>query len=197
VELRDSLQERLGTNLPATVAFDYPTISALTVLAVSLAPADTVSVPNVSAGAIAATLQMEVQGMVDALLGKDVPADFPLMDAGLDSLGTEAHPLKMQCSSWWEGSLANILPGVHTAGVVELRNAIVQRIGMDVPTTFVFDNPTIRSITSALLEQEHGNVALAQHQGVFAPHAPPPTSSVSCIVGVSARFPPAAASEIH
>ncbi len=57
--------------------------------------------------------------MVSEVIGRDVGADAPLMEAGLDSLGA-----------------------------VELRSRLAQRLGGDaeaaLPETLVFDYPTVR-----------------------------------------------------
>ena len=69
----------------------------------------------------------ELQSCVSDIIGSVVENDQPLMAAGLDSLGA-----------------------------VELRNAIQRSLGVDIPSTFVFDYPTIDAMSGYLVE--HGKV---------------------------------------
>ena len=65
-----------------------------------------------------------VRAVVREVLGKDVDADAPLMEAGLDSLGA-----------------------------VELRSRLAQRLGdaeTALPETLVFDFPTVRQLEAQL-----------------------------------------------
>ena len=66
-------------------------------------------------------VQGQVQEAVAAVLGSSVGAEDPLMAAGLDSLGT-----------------------------VELRNALERCTGLELPSTLVFDYPTVAALTAFL-----------------------------------------------
>ncbi len=68
-----------------------------------------------------AVVHSNVQDAVSRILGSSVPASEPLMAAGLDSLGA-----------------------------VELRNSLEGSFGMQLPSTLVFDYPTIDSISEYL-----------------------------------------------
>ena len=59
----------------------------------------------------------ELQRLVSGLVGASVPADQPLMEAGLDSIGA-----------------------------VELRNAVSASFGVDLPATVTFDHPTTAAL---------------------------------------------------
>ena len=61
---------------------------------------------------------------VKGVLGADVPPDAPLMSSGLDSLGA-----------------------------VELRNALEAALGLSLPSTLVFDYPTIDAMADFALIQ--------------------------------------------
>eukprot|EP00964_Phaeocystis_antarctica_P018085 scaffold10033_cov63-Phaeocystis_antarctica.AAC.1 len=148
VELRSRLAQRLGGDaeaaLPETLVFDYPTVRQLEAHVASLvAPPQTASAtpPN---GPLLMQLTTMLQGaaldpaartpptsvpadrdavraVVSEVVGGDVSADTPLMEAGLDSLGA-----------------------------VELRSRLAQRLGGDaeaaLPETLVFDYPTVRQL---------------------------------------------------
>jgi acyl carrier protein len=68
-----------------------------------------------------AALLGQVQESVSSILGRAVQADEPLMSAGLDSLGS-----------------------------VELRNSLEARLGLQLPSTLVFDYPSAAAIAGYL-----------------------------------------------
>jgi acyl carrier protein len=69
-------------------------------------------------------LESSVAASVRSMLGGDVAADAPLMDAGLDSLGA-----------------------------VELKNALERTVGLDLPATLTFDYPTTGALVGFLESQ--------------------------------------------
>jgi len=80
VELRNKLEASLGTDLPATITFDYPTTAALaSFLAARMADAQ----PEVAADATFAsgqaksqeTVEREIQDILGAMLGTKVSPD--------------------------------------------------------------------------------------------------------------------------
>ncbi len=105
------------------------------------------SLPAASATAAAAVDAVEVQAAVQAavrsILGADVGASEPLMAAGLDSLGA-----------------------------VELHSSLQQRLGVQLPSTLVFDYPTVAALTEFL------SAKLAGQQG-----ASPAASSYAVAIG--------------
>ena len=116
VELRNSLQETLSTHLPSTLAFDFPTARAIVA---EFAPAvgtvgDTVPLSDSLSVA-------DVSEYVEAIVGKSVDLDEPLMEAGLDSMGA-----------------------------VELRNALQEASGMSLSSTAAFEHPTTRLLAHVL-----------------------------------------------
>jgi acyl carrier protein len=180
VELRNSLEAKLGTELPTTLVFDFPTMAAMagylaskiqpdagitggagsgTNLTDSEAEYEPVAVPaaavarrrrrssapsrqqrsqaaataaaaatgggaaaGVSAEAHRAFMLEQVQEAVAAVLGRaDIDAQEPLMAAGLDSLSS-----------------------------VELRNSLEAKLGAELPTTLVFDYPTVAALAGFL-----------------------------------------------
>ena len=139
VELKNALESLCGSELPATLVFDYPTVSALAAhLSVLVAPSkeekdvgyysDGISVPSPKAklpvSKTTVNLDVEVQNAVKSVIGKNVDPEEPLMAAGLDSLGT-----------------------------VELKNALEGICGASLPSTLVFDYPTVSALSAYLSNQ--------------------------------------------
>ena len=145
VELRNALQAKLGLQLPATLLFDYPTADDITTYVAAQLPAasaasvlDTpaqespvIAMPSTqhdSSMTTESVLRQEdltpvVQEVVGGVLGVTPAADAPLMAAGLDSLG-----------------------------MVEVRNALQTRLGLHLPSTLLFDHPSVDAI-SAFISQ--------------------------------------------
>ncbi|KAK9803996.1 hypothetical protein WJX72_011444 [[Myrmecia] bisecta] len=134
VELRHAVGAKFGIELPATVTFDYPTVQSLAAFVLHQAPV-------VDSGAALHAIIQELQAVVSSVLGFEVPADQPLMEAGLDSIGA-----------------------------VELRNAVSAKFGLGLPATVTFDYPTINALAgfiasrTASLQQPGYAGALVQQQ---------------------------------
>eukprot|EP00959_Pyramimonas_sp_CCMP1952_P001562 32072-Pyramimonas_sp.AAC.1 len=137
VELRNALNEELGVELPVTALFDYPTMSAFTkhISAVVSSRAARVE-PDTNKNRIDPLhpssrppassrrthhLSLEVLSVARSVMGSEIGQNDPFMDAGLDSLGG-----------------------------VELRNALSKQVGVDLPTTLVFDYPSVAAVASYL-----------------------------------------------
>ena len=144
VELRNALQTKLGLQLPSTLVFDYPTANdiAAYVMAQLLATSAAASQgrqsqaaqlmmsellpvdqqhkqqPSVMAHTQTTDVTPVVQEVVAGVLGVAPAGDTPLMAAGLDSLG-----------------------------MVEVRNALQTRLGVQLPSTLLFDYPTVEAIS--------------------------------------------------
>lgn len=176
VELRNSLQAKFGLDLPATVVFDHPSVASLASHITSLlveqqerhaAPATQETEPQ-QAPAVnsfsADALLSELQGMAASVLGAEVSATQPLMEAGLDSLAA-----------------------------VELHNSIAARFQLGLPATLVFDHPTIAALASFLasrmapIQPVEAALVPAVAAGQLADQAAAAAHTV--VVGASARFP--------
>jgi acyl carrier protein len=71
------------------------------------------------AGERVSAIQAQVTGAISAVLGREISADEPLMDAGLDSLG-----------------------------MAEVSSAIVAAVGVQLPSTVTFDYPSVAEISA-------------------------------------------------
>ncbi len=144
VELRNSLESKLGVRLPSTLIFDYPTASAIAAyIAAQLAPA---AAPGLAATAAASTaasvaanaerVSADVAAVVAVILGTSLEPSQPLMAAGLDSLGA-----------------------------VELRNSLESRFGITLPGTLVFDYPTVAALSGFIASRLQPAAATAEAAG--------------------------------
>lgn len=93
VELKNTLQNSLSMELPATLTFDYPTIGELVRFLAESVPSMVEERQPAESWApgggrlSTASIMSELQGMVNAMLATDVAVDQPLIEAGLESLG--------------------------------------------------------------------------------------------------------------
>ncbi|GAX72978.1 hypothetical protein CEUSTIGMA_g431.t1, partial [Chlamydomonas eustigma] len=168
VELRNSLEAAFGVSLPSTLVFDYPTIFSISALIISLLPRQLAEAPSKSQSATMSPgpamrhnkssrrqdfrtqtrrmgpippsqqavateadpslVRIEVQGIVRSVIGSSTSVEInpeePLMSIGLDSLGA-----------------------------VELRNKLEVEMGVQLPSTLVFDYPTVSAITALIVSQ--------------------------------------------
>ena len=74
----------------------------------------------------ASAVEAKVAGCVSDILGKEVAINEPLIDAGLDSLGA-----------------------------VELRDAVNAAVDMELPSTVVFDYPSVGAMSGFIVSQMH------------------------------------------
>ena len=103
VELRTALSKRIGSPLPATLAFDHPTPAALAqhLLSLAVAKAPTAAAPRLSAAAT--TEPIAVVGIGCRFPGgADSPAAFwRLLEQGVDAI-TEVPPERWDIDAWYD-----------------------------------------------------------------------------------------------
>jgi acyl carrier protein len=155
VEFRNSLEAKLGMELPSTLVFDYPSVTAISLFIVSQRAPVQHSMPSavparpilrtmrpsahraasstaraaaagVRVGAVKATVIEVARG----ILGDEVADDAPLMSAGLDSLSS-----------------------------VEFRNSLEAKLGLELPSTLVFDYPTVQGIAQHIADNLMSSIA--------------------------------------
>ena len=180
VELRNNLSGLFGAPLPATVTFDYPSISALAGYIAAHAAKKALSSPSSGDGrqsprvrsATTAEVRAQLTVIVERMLGAAVPANQPLMEAGLDSLSA-----------------------------VELRNTLADAFRLDqLPATLMFDYPSVDALVSYIAERTdsaHADVHLTGQRQLASPvqtrsdDTPQGTqqSRLTELVGASARYP--------
>ena len=127
VGCRNALAAKYKVQLPATLAFDYPTPASLaSFLAIQLSAAAQQLAPGKIAAAVqprveAADILPTLQSLLAEVIGSTVAPDTPFADAGLDSIGA-----------------------------VEFRNTLATKYGMQLPATLVFDYPTLSNLAAFL-----------------------------------------------
>ena len=189
VELRNSLESGVSLELPATLMFDYPSIVALAgyvaakseeqasersaagrAMAMDAHPPATAAPAAAAAGLSAAAVAADLQRLVDEMLGTHVPADAPLMEAGLDSLSA-----------------------------VELRNSLAGKYNLELPATLMFDYPSITALSAYIADAAGGLAPDATVTISVSPYRQPasdagahsrqPGRRTTEVIGMAAKYP--------
>ena len=171
VEFRNALEVKLALALPATLIFDHPTVSAIATFIGAQFPAT--SLPVAPSTAVYFD-QMTSSVGVEPVLGQATntrgvnreQVSSLVFTAAADIVGHQldsAQPL--------------MAAGLDSLGAVELRNSLQGRLGVELPSTLVFDYPTVDAISQfittkiqpaqpdlssgALIQSVHGGVMQA------------------------------------
>ena len=177
MELKNAASSRFGVELPATVTFDYPSIDALAgYIAQQQLAAGGAAQPSLGGEATRHAVLATLLETAASLLGAQVAADQPLMEAGLDSIGEQ-----QECACLSALRSVAVRPAAYPcpclAGLVEFKNAVQASFGVELPATVTFDYPTPAALASfiaarlapaqaldvALLDGPALGQALAQH----------------------------------
>jgi acyl carrier protein len=124
VELRQSISNNFGVELPATAMFDYPSAASLGSFVASKQRVEAAALSSAQPSRFehsANEFSDKISALVLQVIGTNIPRDQPLMEAGLDSLSS-----------------------------LELRNALESAFDVSLSATFLFDHPTIAGIESYL-----------------------------------------------
>ncbi len=134
IELRNALIQKFNIDLPATVTFDYPSVSKLAGFISSAVHTvsevdETYRISSKQSKSVVDFVST-VQSIVSTVLGKSVSAEEPLMQAGMDSMGA-----------------------------IELRSALESEFSISLPATITYDYPTSTSMGKFLEESSGGGVS--------------------------------------
>eukprot|EP00918_Siedleckia_nematoides_P020146 GHVU01042939.1.p1 GENE.GHVU01042939.1~~GHVU01042939.1.p1 ORF type:complete len:2046 (+),score=318.55 GHVU01042939.1:72-6140(+) len=78
--------------------------------------------------------------------------------------------------------------GIDSLGAVEFRNALQSKLGVKIPTTVMFDYPTLNSVIEFIMSQVAG--AAASPKSAIVPAAPSRTQSGQAVLSAAVRLPP-------
>ncbi|MDA9173036.1 acyl carrier protein [bacterium] len=150
-ELVKKLSVELDSDIPSTLLFDHPTMGAIaaylysTIAAAPRLREDRLMPPPVAAGPSRPELSSLVANCVADLMGNELDANEPLMAAGVDSLAS-----------------------------TELVKKLSVELDSDIPSTLLFDHPTMGAIAAYL----YSNTAPGPRFMHFE-SSPPPSRRVS------------------
>ena len=122
--------------------FDYPSIASIAQLvasqqqsseAVGAPSSNAISIAPPSGAELAAKVLPQVAAVAQTILGAPVEPNAPLMSAGLDSLSS-----------------------------VEFRNSLESKLGMQLPSTLLFDYPTVNAIAQHVGNTMHHETAAGE-----------------------------------
>jgi len=150
-ELQKSIEDEFSIELPPTAAFDYPSVSALSDYVASQMGGDDgarsdVQVEAPQSGVSIAHVRERVLAIASGVVGHDIGASEPLVDAGIDSLSGQ-----------------------------ELKSQIEDEFGVDLPATAAFDYPTVDALSDFVANEIGASAAIRTvdaRAGSFAVAAP-------------------------
>ncbi|KAL4548258.1 hypothetical protein Ndes2526B_g00840 [Nannochloris sp. 'desiccata'] len=124
VKLKNKIQSTFGVQLPSTLVFDYPTATD-----------------------IAKFIFGKLENTRPAAAGENKSTSM----RSLEDIVTDIIPMITQCTGIDESAIEAEAPllamGLNSLGAVELRNDISRHFHLALPSTLVFDYPTVTSIS--------------------------------------------------
>lgn len=172
------LSATFNLDISATANFNYPTLSELAAYVVdqlqqpeaSQRHAVTAKPSSMLASDFQAVarLEEEIAGLVASTLGRQPMRSEPLMEAGLDSLAA-----------------------------VELHQALEHRFGQELPSTIIFDHPTVAALARLIvtLVEPAGPTSFSQsgtQRGAARQQEDGPRKPVTHVLATACRFPSSA-----
>ena len=184
VDLRSALSQQLDMQLPATIVFDYPSITAIANYVHSNSPGRRSSHSEVRILALRRELNMPCMH-ASACCWREVCGVSACVRAWMSMApaGTSQGAHSMQAvddsriSQQVRAAVYLLLgqqvqddqplveAGLDSLGAVELRSSLAGSLNTDLPGTVVFDYPTIAAL-SAFLQLELASTAMAQRGAV-------------------------------
>lgn len=193
--------------VPATLAFDYPTLAALTDFVAAstraagqLRGSETMSYAEQprAANLIESDVLAGLQRILLGILGSSVPIDQPLME--VDGAEISIQALYEHASST-ESYYIMLSPsdqihypyfqaGLDSLGAVELRNAIASEFGIEVTATLAFDYPTVNAVAGFILAALNASSTASLHHGLQpGTLASRDSQSITEIIAAGCRYP--------
>ena len=160
ITLSNSIGEEVGVNLPATIAYDYPTPLELSSFVARVSKQDK-SKYKYDISYTHKSLIERVSQIVSEVVGKSLEVNEPLMKSGLDSVGA-----------------------------VELQRQLEQSFRITVPATVAFDYPCIKDITTfveAIYGETYSKIMTPRNVIV---NLQPELSNREYIINAAFRYPP-------
>ena len=197
-DLQKVIADRFNASMPATLAFDFPTVRALAPFVAQRAA--------LAEQAAAPTGQMQGHHLLDASAETAIQVLHITLDVLADVLGSVIHPdtplmevvspafcVCMHAKSRLQFCKALLLlqAGMDSLAAVQLRAALGARFGLSLPLTVMFDFPTAAALAAAV----GAFFEVAPHDSAKVPKLAPGTASEMAlhaavhVVDVSSGYP--------
>lgn len=161
VQLVAALQDAFGTDIPATLVFDYPSLKEMTEFLAMEMVSKTVSISLASHGEATSAKKVRPlppHGMLDvsARVPFSMPQDAPKSSASSGNKVVTAVIAQHVHDMLGPAEIAENTPlmaaGVNSTLAVQLVTALETAFGIELPGTLVFDYPTINEIALFVAE---------------------------------------------
>ncbi|KAL4457257.1 hypothetical protein ABPG75_012122 [Micractinium tetrahymenae] len=166
LDVRRQVSDLAGTDMPATLVFDYPTIEEMAKFVASKAMESVAAAAKQSKAAVAPRSggaaparqrQRAPAGAVAAATRRTAPSPAPALTAQhklervTDKVRQCVH--KLLGGAEVAASTPLSVAGMDSLGALELRKELGSVFGIDLPATFLFDYPTIEAVAEELADR--------------------------------------------